>query len=614
MRFASRTMSALVTRFVSSIAPVIMTAMVLASVAVPTNTRAQEESIETLLDEAERTSQLAPATELRTVLSELEDRTDEMHPRQRIRFDLIEIRTIARAGRLAEAADLAIRRLENLEAMDPDLAQRSLNLTTNILVFNDRFDEGFRYFRQALNRATSIDNPRMQADTFSVAAEFYDRIGETATALSYADQALAVARQHDLERQACLALERGGRALLHQGGLAEAASRFRAAVLSCGRAEERVFLGAAQLGLAHAQRLLDQHARADTLIELALDTFQQVQFPDGELEVRVLMAEWALADQARDRALTDADRAALDWLRATNDELERAGDLGVRARAWRLKAEQAELEGSQASALESMRRSMQLRRERSERQRAMRIALLINEHDTEARHRELTLLRDRNRALELENERREQADLGLMYGSGGAVVAAALVVMLLIKTASDRKRFQRMSHHDGLTGLMNHTRFFELAHQAYLRCCQQERPFVIVVADIDLFKQINDGHGHLVGDAILQRAGDCLREVFGESALLGRLGGEEFGIALPGDDTDSAVARIEHLRALINDTRASGEPDITLSFGVAERGRERGLDALYARADQALYDAKDAGRNRVVTVARLALNPARFTT
>ena len=575
---------------------------------------AQTDSIELLLEQAERASHGAPGYSVADDLAALRNRVAEMTPRQRTRFELIEIRAIARAGRLADAAALALDQIENLDAMDPDLAQRTLNLATNVLVFNDRFDEGFRYFRQALNRAPTVADPRMQADTYSVAAEFYDRIGETATALSYADQALAIARANDLERQACLALERGGRALLHQGGLAEAASRLRAAIETCGRAGERVFLGAAELGLAQSQRGLDQPERADALIERALTTFRDVGFPEGELQARVQMAQWAIEDQNDGAPADDADQTAIEWLRGADDELERPGDLDTRAEAWRLKAELAERSGDQYLALRAMRRAMELRRERSERQRAMRIALLINEQDTEARARELTLLRDRNRALELETERRQQTDLGMMYSSGGAAVAAALVVVLLIKTARDRKRFRRMSRHDGLTGLMNHTRFFELAHQAYLRCCQQERPFVIVVADIDLFKQINDGHGHLIGDAILRRTGDCLREVFGEDALIGRLGGEEFGIALPGDDTDAAVARIEHLRALINDTRASGEPDITLSFGVAERGRERGLDALYARADQALYDAKDAGRNRVVTVARLSLNPARFTT
>lgn len=568
--------------------------------------RVADRPLDRLLDDVERETYRSSSIDVERQLEALQSRLDDATPRQRHRFELLRIRILARSGRLEEAADRSTRLVESIESMEPDLAQRALNLATNVLVVDGRFDEGFRYFRRALDHAPAVADPQMRADTYSVAAEFYDRIGETATAVSYADQALALARQHGLDRQACIALERGGRALLHSRGLVEAAARLNSAIITCERAGESVFKGQAELGLAVARYELGDREQASELMQQASTTFEQAEFPEGLLELQVLNAEWALEA---------GDLERLEQLLAQiGPQLDRPGELDIRARAWQLRAERAERRGDRYAALDAFRRAMTLRQERSERQRTMRIALLINEQDTAARSQELTLLRDRNRALELEHERRQQADLGLIYGGSGALVAAVLVIVLLFKTGSDRKRFQRMSQRDGLTGLLNHTRFFQLAHQAYQRCRQQERPFVIVVADIDLFKQINDEHGHLLGDAILQRTGACLRETFGDDALIGRLGGEEFGIALPGEDTDAAVARIEHLRAVINESRADGEPSITLSFGVAERGRERDLDALYARADQALYDAKDAGRNRVVTVARLVLDSARFTT
>ncbi len=567
---------------------------------------AQSDALARLLDDIERATFGSSSAAVEQQLEALQSRIDEASPRQQHRLELLRIRILARSGRLDEAAERSRVLVESLETMDPDLAQRALNLATNVLVVDGRYDEGFRYFRRALDHAPAVADPRMRADTYSVAAEFYDRIGETATAVSYADQALALARQHGLDRQACIALERGGRALLHGQGLVEAAARMTSAIATCERAGERVFKGQAELGLARARFQQGEPEQASELIQQAALTFEEAQFPEGLLELRVQRAEWALE-------AGDLDRLE-SLLAGIEAPLGRPGELDIRARAWQLRAELAERRGDRYAALDAFRRAMALRQERSERQRTMRIALLINEQDTAARSQELTLLRDRNRALELEHERRQQADLGLIYGGSGALVAAILVIVLLFKTGSDRKRFQRMSQRDGLTGLLNHTRFFQLAHQAYQRCRQQDRPFVIVVADIDLFKQINDEHGHLLGDAILERTGACMREAFGADALIGRLGGEEFGIALPGDDTDAAVARIEHLRAVINESRADGEPAITLSFGVAERGRERDLDALYARADQALYDAKDAGRNRVVTVARLVLDSARFTT
>lgn len=92
----------------------------------------------------------------------------------------------------------------------------------------------------------------------------------------------------------------------------------------------------------------------------------------------------------------------------------------------------------------------------------------------------------------------------------------------------------------------------------------------------------------------------------------GPFGGEEFGIALPGRTTEDAVARIEHRCALLRRDRSDQEPACSPGFGVAERVREATLDPVFARADQALCDAKDNGRDRVGTVARPALGSARL--
>ncbi|NKI33686.1 diguanylate cyclase [Wenzhouxiangella sp. XN79A] len=572
---------------------------------VPVTGQDGNDSLDTLLDRADALSVASSGEDVERLIGEIELRVASATPDQRDRFELIRIRHTARAGDLDGASDAIVALIGELERMDPDLAQRALNLATNVLVVNDRFDAGFRYFRRALNRAPSVADPRMRAGTYSVAAEFYDRIGETATALTYADQALALAREFDLGRTACIALERGGRALLNSGRTDEAEERFAAATRACIEAGERVFEGQARLGLGRALGA-QQDPGADAELRNALAVFERAGFPEGVLETRTVLAERALI-----AGRPEAAKAVLDPI---IDRLDAPGDRAARAAAWQVLAELAERDGNRRLALDRLQRAVALRRDRSRRERAMRIALLINEQDTEARAQELELLRDRNRALELESERRQQADLGLLYGGVGAVIAAALVIALLVQTARDRRRFQRMSERDGLTGLLNHTRFFQLAHQAFQRSQQLDRTFTIVITDIDLFKQINDQHGHLTGDAILRRTGACLREAFGEGALLGRLGGEEFGVALPNEGTDAAVARIEHLRALIRRDRPRDEPEFTLSFGVAERVREPDLDALYARADQALYDAKDSGRDRVVTVARLALGPARFTT
>lgn len=118
--------------------------------------------------------------------------------------------------------------------------------------------------------------------------------------------------------------------------------------------------------------------------------------------------------------------------------------------------------------------------------------------------------------------------------------------------------------------------------------------------DVDHFKRVNDGHGHDVGDQALR---ELAHEVAHHCRIVGRLGGEEFAILLEGANQPAAIALAELLRvavSMLREETASGPLTLTCSFGVSEWGVNHSLDQLLKRADLALYEAKHAGRNRVV--------------
>ena len=156
---------------------------------------------------------------------------------------------------------------------------------------------------------------------------------------------------------------------------------------------------------------------------------------------------------------------------------------------------------------------------------------------------------------------------------------------------------------DELTGLKNRRAFFERAEQQFSYCRRQQQPVCLVVLDIDLFKQINDSHGHLVGDEVLRRVGALLQTTFRESDVCGRIGGEEFAIMLPeagAEDGDRIAQEVRVAIAALNVRDVAGNRlPLSASLGVAcARGDEKLLDALN-RADKAMYFAKAHGRNRV---------------
>ena len=157
---------------------------------------------------------------------------------------------------------------------------------------------------------------------------------------------------------------------------------------------------------------------------------------------------------------------------------------------------------------------------------------------------------------------------------------------------------------DSLTGINNRRNFFNLAADEMSRAKRYRRPLTALMIDIDEFKQVNDAHGHAVGDAVIKAVAQACITTLRETDVLGRLGGDEFALLLP--ETDDGREQAERLRATVERLRTTlgGGSDlmITVSIGVAPARRVDGtIDHVLARADEALYEAKQSGRNRVAT-------------
>ena len=172
-----------------------------------------------------------------------------------------------------------------------------------------------------------------------------------------------------------------------------------------------------------------------------------------------------------------------------------------------------------------------------------------------------------------------------------------------IQDITERKRhelkLQRLATHDPLTGLANRRMFDERLHDEMARAVRDPAPISVVLFDIDHFKAINDEHGHPTGDRVLAEIAGRLREHVRDGELLARLGGEEFGWILPGARRDGAFRAAERARRAVADTPIEGI-GVTVSGGVATADRPEGLKALYRHADQALYQAKERGRNQTI--------------
>ncbi len=170
---------------------------------------------------------------------------------------------------------------------------------------------------------------------------------------------------------------------------------------------------------------------------------------------------------------------------------------------------------------------------------------------------------------------------------------------------TQRDLFSRQSRIDPLTELANRRQFSDVLTRATAAAKANGEPLSLLLLDIDHFKQINDSHGHAVGDACLTAIAGRLHTSFaGKGDLAARVGGEEFGVVLEEQDLAMAMQRAECFRASLVEHPIAIDGltlRMTVSIGVAEfdRDRHEGHDALYHDADSAVYRAKAAGRNRV---------------
>lgn len=191
-----------------------------------------------------------------------------------------------------------------------------------------------------------------------------------------------------------------------------------------------------------------------------------------------------------------------------------------------------------------------------------------------------------------------------------------LSIELIEKTMKQEKEIENLKHQvvrDSMTQLFNHQYFREILQNEIYRAKRYNVPLSIILSDIDRFKTINDTFGHPVGDVVIKSVADALQAALRDSDYLARYGGEEFAIVLTETNAKSALKAAERLRKIISslNIRSSAKHICTtMSFGVASLNHKENneIDDLIRMADNALYRAKETGRNRCCLYSHQAIN------
>jgi diguanylate cyclase (GGDEF)-like protein len=449
---------------------------------------------------------------------------------------------------------------------------------------------GLTDLRHANEIFEHLHSPQEALDTLVAVATLYDRMGDHAQARRYFEAALSAQRRAGLVREQAVTQHNLGRALESLGDWPASQAAFEAALaLSREIAYPR--------GQAYALRGLASLSNDESLGIAALAYAERAaalldQAPDARLRAQIALQRGiALRLLGKPAESLAALLEAQKVLEAADSEAELTvvhGELAATFAAL----------GAYKPAYEQANEFKAASDRLLKRQIEERFATLKVELDTAVTERENQLLKREKLISDHALAQEQRAGSLRAIALALAAILVGLLSVLVLRHRRTSRRMHGLAMTDELTRLWNRRHSLNTL-QAMIAA---GKPCAVLIADLDLFKAVNDRHGHLIGDEILRAAAAGLLAVVPAGAELGRLGGEEFIVLLPGATHESALRVAERARRSIAELDASPwlpEAGITISVGVTMCGTGDELSAALRRADKALYEAKRSGRNCV---------------
>jgi diguanylate cyclase (GGDEF)-like protein len=452
--------------------------------------------------------------------------------------------------------------------------------------FTDRMDDAIRYLYEALETLRGSERSPQHPTVMSNLAAALVTVGDYAPACELAEGALADLEHYNNAQLVMFARSNYAEALSGIGAHERALEVTEHMLADAAAAPRR---SAQNHYMAIAAEILARHRRIDEAARCA-DTARAIyaDFPGGFNEVHCRWADAVVADAGSDR-----DRA-IELLQAAGEAAQRHRYLPGEIKAWsRLAERHAEARDFEA-AYACAQKLLVAQTERLSHRASAKYYLLRVEHELEHARAERDRALAQRRETERLNAELERLNADLQHKM---IQVEALKAQLAVEAV-----------HDPLTQLFNR-RYLDSVMPGLIGAAERRgTPLALALVDLDHFKQVNDRHGHPAGDVVLREIGRVLPMSLRPSDIVCRYGGEEFCIVLPDADGPGAEKALASLAARLRDLRVEWNGralgGFTFSAGVAVLGKHgAGFIDLLAAADRAMYEAKDAGRNRILIAA-----------
>lgn len=527
----------------------------------------------------------------RQLLVDLSERRDGMDEEQRWHLAYLQGWQEGYRGQY-EAGASALRKVLD-SAPDPILRFRARATLINLLTATRQYEPAYRELDRLLKTLPSIDDPAVRFQGIGEATQLLVDAGQADLATHYARLGVALEPQGVSACQASYLLIMAKSAA---DRLPPDDPRYDQGIHAC--------VASGDLFWADAIRLI----RAQALIRLgqthaALTILQRFHAEVASSGYGDLTHDWAATWADALYRSGDLDGAYQRARQSVAEQLPVAPTPQL-ARAFQVLYEVAKRRGDTAEALDWHERFVAADKHYLDTVSASSLAYQRVKQEVDDKLRQLQKAEDSNRILQLQQALDRKAVQTSRLSIILLLVVLGSVVFWLVRLRRSHKYYVRLARHDGLTGIFNRQHFVEQAERMLAEAQHEGSHVCLLLMDLDHFKLINDAHGHAFGDLVLKRAVGVCHDHLRKSDIFGRLGGEEFGILLPGCTLATVSMRAEAIRMAIAAT--SDDEDtrgvmISASLGVASTEHAGyDLQQLMADADNALYRAKRGGRDRVV--------------
>ena len=476
---------------------------------------------------------------------------------------------------------------------DDVLSLRASSLLLMNLGLNQRYEEAFAIANQLTTELPGIKDPATRYSVLMNLSQVLDYVGQTELAIRYArmmDEAIPPGENR------CLPLNLLVAALYNAKRLTSSSPELQQGIDTCTEARQPV--AANSIWLVLSSLYLDEH-QPDKAMALLDRIAPSIEFNHYHQHLLSAQAERAQAyamlgndNEARKAALVAVSLArpgdVNEWLMVAYDVLYQV----------------EKRQGHHAAALAYHEQYVDQDKGYLNDVSARTLAYEMAQQHLHVQRLETDALAKQNRILRLQQALNTKAVETSRLYIALLLLMLISIVFWLFRIKRSQLRFKKLSCVDGLTGILNHQTFIAEADRALHLLEKKHGSACLMFIDLDHFKQINDTHGHAVGDEMLKHVVSLCRPLLRASDLFGRLGGEEFGILLLDCGREQGLMLAERVRRTIESSPAGSEEHavaLSASIGMAITGTSGyAMQPLCRDADAALYRAKRGGRNRVV--------------